>query len=104
MTTLTLYSFNRHAHWLAPLISTLGILMFFFFIDEGYYDFRWMANAGNWVVFFIYFIIMLPIQVGISEFLFRGAIGKRKLLLMVGISMPGTILFLLVLFFLVGKM
>jgi hypothetical protein len=23
------------------------------FIDEGYYDFRWMKNMGNWMVFLV---------------------------------------------------
>lgn len=89
--------------WLAPLASTLGILFFLFFIDEGYYDVRWMADAGNWVVFFMYFIIMLPIQLGISEFVFQKATGRKKVLLMVGVSMPVTILLMLGFFSLIGK-
>jgi len=102
-TTLPVVSAASYT-WLAPLASTLGIILFLFFIDEGYYDFRWMANTGNWVVFFIYFIILLPIQVGISEFVFRRATGRRKLMLMVGVSMPVTIVVLLGFFFLIGKM
>ena len=89
--------------WLAPLASTLGIILCLFYIDEGYYDFHWMANVGNWVVFFIYFIIMLPVQVGISEFVFRRAVGRRKLLIMVGVSMPATILLLMVVFYFIGS-
>jgi hypothetical protein len=89
--------------WLAPLASTLGILFFLFFIDEGYYDLRWMADAGNWIVFFIYFIIMIPIQLGISELVFRHAIGRKKLLLMMCVSMPTTIMLMLGFFFLLGE-
>ena len=74
--------------WLAPLASTLGILSFFFFIDEGYYDFRWMADPGNWLVFFIYFIILYPVQLGISELLFKRITGRRKLACMVLLIMP----------------
>lgn len=25
-----------------------------FYIDEGYYDFRWMKEWGNWIVFLLY--------------------------------------------------
>ena len=89
--------------WLAPLASTLGILLFFFFIDEGYYDFRWMADAGNWVVFFIYFIVLFPVQLGISEFILRKVSGSRKLVLMLLVIMPLTIVALMSLFYLSGQ-
>lgn len=39
---------------IAPFLSALVIVMFLFFIDEGYYDFRWMKDAGNWLVFVFY--------------------------------------------------
>jgi len=77
--------------WLAPLVSTLGILLFFFFIDEGYYDFRWMEDGGNWVVFFIYFVIMFPVQLGVSELLLHKVPGRRKFGFMVLFVMPLTI-------------
>jgi hypothetical protein len=32
------------------------ICQFLFFIDEGYYDFRWMKSVGNWIVFVVYFV------------------------------------------------
>jgi hypothetical protein len=30
-------------------MSAFLVTMFFFYIDEGYYDFRWMKSAGNWI-------------------------------------------------------
>lgn len=39
-------------------INSFLISQFLFFIDEGSYDFRWMTNAGNWLVFVFYFMIL----------------------------------------------
>lgn len=33
-----------------------------FYIDEGYYDFRWMKSSGNWIVFSIYFAALFLAQ------------------------------------------
>jgi hypothetical protein len=73
---------------ISPLISSLFIVMFLFFIDEGYYDFRWMKDPGNWFVFMIYMIIFFPIQWGISHFVFSRLTGWKKLVALVGITIP----------------
>ena len=39
-----------------PLWISFLVTNFLFFIDEGYNDFRWMKDAGNWVVFFMYVV------------------------------------------------
>ena len=44
---------NRNDVVLHLLISFI-FTNFLFFIDEGYYDFRWMHDPGNWIVFGIY--------------------------------------------------
>lgn len=44
-----------------PLFSALNsfiVAQFLFFIDEGYYDFRWMKDLGNWMVFVVYFFVL----------------------------------------------
>ena len=76
---------------LIPFASAFVITAFLFFIDEGYYDFRWVMNWGNWIVFVIYVIILFPIQWLISHFLFRKYQGIQKALLMLGIGIPLTI-------------
>ena len=49
---------------IALLLSSLLITNFLFYIDEGYNDFRWMRDFGNWIVFVIYcsvlFLLHLP--------------------------------------------
>lgn len=39
-------------------INSFLITQFLFFIDEGCYDFRWMTNIGNWLVFLFYFALI----------------------------------------------
>lgn len=53
------------------LSISLFITLFLFFIDEGYYSFKWMQNAGNWIVFFIYIILLFTGQVIVNALLFR---------------------------------
>lgn len=40
---------------IVALIAAALFVNILFFIDEGYYDFRWMKDAGNWFMFLIYF-------------------------------------------------
>lgn len=79
---------------ITPLISAFLIVMFLLFIDEGYYDFRWMKDAGNWFVFGIYMIIFFPVQWGISHFIFGQLTGWKKIGAMVGLSIPLSLLLL----------
>ncbi len=74
-----------------PFFSALLITLFLFFIDEGYYDFRWMMSWGNWIVFVMYLILLFPVQWVISHFLFRKFQGTQKALLMLGIGIPITL-------------
>jgi hypothetical protein len=52
-------------------IATVVMVMFFFYIDEGYYDFRWMRNAGNWLMFVVYLAFVFPMQ-----WLLAGMLGR----------------------------
>ena len=50
---------------LSPILflSAVGITMILFFIDEGYYNFNWMADLGSWVAFAIYVLGLFFFQV-----------------------------------------
>ena len=85
---------RREVDPLSPLVATFIIVMFLFFIDEGYYDFRWMKEWGNWLVFGIYMIIFFPIQWLLSQFLLFKLTGWKKMAAMVGLTIPITILLL----------
>lgn len=64
----------------AAAIATLLIVLFLFYIDEGYYDFRWMLEWGNWVVFIIYLMIVFPLM-WMLAFLFTRRLRGWKLYL-----------------------
>jgi hypothetical protein len=76
---------------LIPLASAFVITFFLFFIDEGYYDLRWMMNWGNWIVFVVYFVFLFPVQWAISTFMFSKFQDAQKALLMLLIGIPITL-------------
>ncbi|MGB0177283.1 MAG: hypothetical protein ACPF9D_08955 [Owenweeksia sp.] len=45
---------SQNQNYLLLALSSVLVTLFLFFIDEGYYDFRWMKDWGNWIVFVIY--------------------------------------------------
>ena len=73
------------------IIATL-FTFFICFIDEGYYNFMWMKEWGNWIAFTIYIFVMYTMQ----ELLYK--ILKNK----VAVSVLGIILGLIFLFWLLG--
>lgn len=91
MSSITVTPGNTRDSILIPLGSAFVITFFLFFIDEGYYDFRWMLEWGNWVVFVLYLAFMFPVHWAISHFLFRKYQGTRKAILMFGIGIPITL-------------
>lgn len=45
------------------LIACAALITFaLFFVDEGFFNFQWMRNGGNWIVFGIYFLILFSGQ------------------------------------------
>jgi len=54
MKTPTAISKDKSILFILPLLIALVITLFLFYIDEGFYDFRWMQNIGNWIVFLFY--------------------------------------------------
>jgi hypothetical protein len=82
----------------SPFIAALLIVLFLFFIDEGYYDFRWMREWGNWFVFGIYLLIFFPVQWIIAHYLLRSVKRWKKVAVMVLISLPLTLAFLWLVF------
>ncbi len=89
---------QRNQDLISPLISSLIIVLFLFFIDEGYYDFRWMKEWGSWIVFVMYMIILFPVQWAISHFIFRDFNGWKKTVAMICISIPVSLIFFWIVF------
>jgi hypothetical protein len=85
--------FEKHDDFVSPLISAMLIVMFLFFIDEGYYNFNWMAQWGNWIAFGMYMIIFFPLLWLVAHFLLRSVDGWKKIMFMAGIGIPLTLVF-----------
>ena len=45
-----------------PLALSVLVTLFLFYIDEGYYNFKWMLNIGNWLIFVLYVFILFMAQ------------------------------------------
>lgn len=54
------------------LASSVIITLFLFYIDEGYYNFKWMFQLSNWLAFVIYIIPVFGFQLLVLKL-----IGKR---------------------------
>lgn len=55
------------------------ITQFLCFIDEGYYDFRWMRSWGNWIVYLIYVILIWGLGLGLHwVYNFVGSLIRRS--------------------------
>jgi len=54
-----------------------------FFIDEGYYNFNWMTNIGNWIAFIIYVSAIFLGQLLFSKLLLKNYHGLGKTLISV---------------------
>ena len=70
------------------IINSLILAFLLCYIDEGYYDFRWMREWGNWIDFALYVGVIYAMQ----ELLYKAL--KHK----AGYSILGIILGLVLLF------
>lgn len=66
--------------WVPFFYSAVLFTFFLFFIDEGYYNFKWMTNPGNWIMFVNYVSIFFSSQFIISQLIFRKQQGIKKTL------------------------
>jgi hypothetical protein len=83
--------------FLVYFLSAIGITLILFFIDEGYYNFNWMMNIGNWIAFLIYVTGLLVGQFLSNYFILRKYKGEKKTLLTTIIGIPIGILMIFIL-------
>lgn len=76
------------------LINAFLITQLLLFIDEGYYDFRWMKNLGNWIIFLLYTGVIFGVQSFFAFVVLRHFISRNARL--AGI-IGGTILMIAIL-------
>ena len=74
------------------------ITLFLFFIDEGFYNFNWMSDPGNWIAFVIYISLIFGSQFVVYWLFSQLKVSRRKL----GWSIVmGTVIALLLAFFVI---
>lgn len=104
MKNIKTVSFHRIDNTTVYLFSSVLVTLFLFYIDEGYYSFRWMTNAGAWIIFLIYVSVFLLAQLGINAILSKIISNRatRTLSLLVGI-LTGIIFLFLIFYQSLGK-
>lgn len=83
-------------------ISPLLVVMLLFFIDEGYYDFRWMRQSANWLVFIVYYSGFLVTHYFAFRFFKNKYSGAELRWLVCGVGIPSGLFLVLGFFFLMG--
>ena len=53
------------------------VSQFFMWMDEGFYDFRWMSDGWNWVIYFVYTSLIAAFSIAFHRVAFRNTKGSR---------------------------
>lgn len=79
MTASTLPAKRQNRSFLVFLITALSIAFIFGYVDEGYYDLRWMKSIGNWIALGAYAFMMLIGQLLFFNVFLSRYSGKGKM-------------------------
>jgi hypothetical protein len=85
-------SAQRKFGLIIPFVSSLLIVLILSYVDEGYYDFRWMRDPGSWVAFGLLITIFFAMTALIYNFVLGSLKGSLKTVIMLGVITPGIIL------------
>ena len=80
------------------LLSSLAITLYLFYIDEGYYNFKWVFEIGNWAAFAIYIGLIFGCQFILFQLIRRMNRIRSKITWSI---IAGTVLALLLAFFVI---
>lgn len=95
MNALVLNPPKKRLTFVIQLLITAIVGQYLFYIDEGFNDFRWMKDFGNWIVYVIYVGLFFIGQLIATKWLFKNeynwyesiVIGITGILLDIGIIM-----------------
>lgn len=79
MTAATLESKKQDKSLITFILAATGIAFFLGFIDEGYYDFRWMKDFWNWVILGVYALFMLIGQLSFYHVILKHLSGSKRM-------------------------
>lgn len=80
------------------IISAIIVTLVLLYIDEGYYNFSWMSNIGNWIVGSMYVAAIAAIQIAIYKLVLFPLKGNLRTGLSIGLGIFTT---LTILFFMI---
>ncbi len=100
MTTAAIQNESNESlkEFIPMIISAIIVTLALLYIDEGYYNFDWMANIGNWIVGIFYAGAISLIQIAVYKlilFPLKGTI-RTGLSIGIGIFVALTILFFVI--------
>ncbi len=90
---------SKSAKFIFPLLIAITITSVLFYIDEGFYNFKWMLNIGNWIVFLIYvaaiYILQLIFVLPLYKFAPRFIADSGKMFLAIAVVLHLLVIILL---------
>lgn len=93
----THFYMNQNRRIILSICCAVAATLFMFYIDEGYYNFKWMLKPGNWIPFFIYAGAMLGIQLLATEVILIKCSGQVKTMSSI-ISAAGILILMMMAF------
>ncbi|MDI1356395.1 MAG: hypothetical protein PSX36_15875 [bacterium] len=104
MTTPPLLSEQTAKEFRIPVLTAILLILFLFYIDEGYYNFKWMKEPGNWVAFVIYLLAFVFGQIISSFLILKKYTGKYRVILISLIGIPLGFGLIMLLFYLSNRL
>ena len=71
MNTTNVNTRKENSSLIIHATTAILVTLFLFYIDEGYYNFKWMLSIGNWICFFVYAGMLFGGQILVKMFLFE---------------------------------
>ncbi len=79
--------------------SAISITLLLFYIDELYFDFRWMHNPANWIAFAVYSTFILIGELFLFRVMLEKLEGLSKLVIsIIGGSVLGVLIVICLIF------
>lgn len=85
--------------YLFPITSAIILTFCLFFIDEGYYDLRWMKSSYNWLIFSLFVGGFFLGQAFIAAFLLKNTTGIKKKALVTVLGLPLGVVLIMILMY-----
>lgn len=73
---------------LISLLNSTLVILFLFYMDEGYYNFNWMLHLGNWIAFGFYMLAFSTGQLITHQLILAHYKGANKITFTSVIGMP----------------